>query len=74
MNWTLLRAKRNKFLADTDKTQLADYPIDTKQRTKYRDYRQYLRDLPKLYNDSTVSKAKVKTFDEWLEWKRGGEY
>lgn len=74
MNWEKLRGKRNIFLAETDRTQLSDFPIDSKNRAKYREYRQYLRDLPKMYNDNTISKAKVKNFQEWSDWKNGGNY
>lgn len=69
-----LRLQRNKLLEETDKTQLSDFPIDTKLRGKYKEYRQYLRDLPKLFNTETVKTAKVKTFEEWLECKRNGSY
>lgn len=73
-HWHMLRAKRNKMLDETDKTQISDYPCDTKTRGHYKEYRKYLRDLPKLYNDETVKNAKVKTFEEWLDWRKGGEY
>lgn len=74
MNWEKLRAKRNKLLAETDKFMLSDFPIDTKLRTKYRDYRDYLRNITKMYSDDTIEKAKVKSFEEFLAWKRGGDY
>lgn len=72
--WTKLRAKRNQLLEQTDKTQLPDFPITTQIRGLYRQYRQYLRDITKLYNDQTVGEAKVKTFEEWKDWKRSGDY
>lgn len=74
MTWILLRAKRNKLLEQTDKYMLSDFPITTQKRTHYKNYRAYLRDLPKLYDDNTISKAKVKTFEEWLDWQKSGEY
>lgn len=72
--WKILRVKRNKLLDQTDKTQLADFPADTKTRKKYKEYRDYLRNLPKMYSDENIENAKVKSFDEWLEWVSGGEY
>lgn len=72
--WYRLREKRDRFLQETDKTQLADFPIDTKLRGLYREYRTYLRDLPKLFNDETIKTAKVKNFEEWLEWKKSQVY
>jgi len=53
---------------------LSDFPIPTKERGLWREYRQYLRDLPKLYDDKTISSAKVKTYSEWLEFRRSGVY
>ena len=72
--WKLLRAKRNTLLKDTDCTQLSDFPIDTALRSKYKEYRQYLRNLPKMYNDETIKQAKVKSFKEWLEFRENGTY
>jgi hypothetical protein len=73
-SWYRLREKRNKFLEETDKTQLADFPVDTKTRGLYKEYRKYLRDLPKLFNEETIKNAKVKSFNEWLEFKKNGIY
>lgn len=72
--WYRLREKRDRLLQETDKTQLADFPIDTKLRGLYREYRVYLRDLPKLFNEETIKTAKVKSFEEWLEWKKSQVY
>ena len=72
--WDLLRQQRDELLAASDKTQLSDFPIKTELRARYKEYRQYLRDLPTLYSEDTIKQAKVKSFDEWLEWKRGGAY
>jgi hypothetical protein len=72
--WYRLRTKRNQALAETDKYMLSDFPVTTTERAKYKDYRQYLRDCPKMFNDQTVKDAKIKTFEEWLEWKRNGTY
>lgn len=74
MTWTLLRAKRNQLLEQTDKFMLSDFPLDTSQRTKYKEYRQYLRNLPKMYNDESIKVAKVKNFEQWLDFRRNGTY
>lgn len=60
-----LRRKRDQALADSDKTQLADFPCDQKERVNWREYRQYLRKLPTQYNNQSVSEANVMTFEEW---------
>lgn len=41
--WTVIRAERNKLLADCDWTQLPDAPIDA---AAWSTYRQELRDIP----------------------------
>lgn len=43
---TEARAKRDKLLAATDKTQYADYPISPEKKAAYAEYRQALRDVP----------------------------
>ena len=72
--WYRLRSERNALLVETDKTQLADFPLSTQDRSKYREYRQYLRDITKLFNEETIKTAKVKTFVEWIEYKKNGIY
>lgn len=72
--WKVLRSTRNKLLELTDKTQLADFPLDSKSRGHYREYRQYLRDCPKMFDEVSISSAKVKTFEEWIDWKRSQVY
>ena len=39
-----VRAVRNQYLKQTDKYMIADYPITSTQKTKYKQYRVYLRD------------------------------
>jgi hypothetical protein len=63
-----LRHYRDIALAESDKTQLADYPIDTTYRSHYREYRKFLRQLPTYYNSNSVDEAKVMSFQEWLLW------
>lgn len=60
-----MRADRDKYLADTDYTMLADAPYSTAQKAEYREYRQYLRDLPSLYANQQILEAEALTFAEW---------
>ena len=39
-----VRQVRNQYLEQTDKFLLSDYPITSTQKTKYKQYRAYLRD------------------------------
>ena len=39
-----VRAVRNKYLEQTDKYMITDYPITSTQKAKYKQYRAYLRD------------------------------
>ena len=41
---TEVRAVRNQYLKQTDKYMITDYPITSTQKTKYKQYRAYLRD------------------------------
>jgi hypothetical protein len=68
--WKVFLKTRERYLKNTDYTQLADAPLATNDRKLYREYRKYLRDVATYYNDSTILQAKVMTFEEWREWKR----
>jgi hypothetical protein len=68
--WAVFRKKRHLKLRETDWTQLADVDLETEERKEYRQYRNYLRELPSLYNDSSISHAKVYSFDDWKKGKR----
>lgn len=57
-----IRFVRNQYLADTDKFMIADFPITEKERTQYRDYRQYLRDYTKTEG---WFEKEPETFEEW---------
>ena len=50
-----LRARRDRLLSLTDKTQIADFPIDSAQRSAWADYRAALRDLPETYASDPAS-------------------
>ena len=66
----MFRHKRMLALQETDWTQLADVDLDTEERKEYRSYRNYLRDLPKHYDDSSVTYAKEYRFEYWRKGKR----
>lgn len=61
--WELFRYERNKLLTKTDWSQQSDTPLSTDLRKRYRKYRQWLRDLPKMIR--TPSLKNLKTFEEW---------
>ena len=46
-----VRSVRNQYLEQTDKFLIADYPITSTQKTKYKRYRAYLRDYPDSSED-----------------------
>ena len=58
-----VRAVRNQYLEQTDKFLLVDYPITSTQKTKYKQYRAYLRDYPDSSED--WFKHEPMSFDEW---------
>lgn len=60
-----LRDLRDKYLAETDFTQLPDAPISSELRQLYKAYRQYLRNLPNSYDDSSIAGFQVQTFEEY---------
>lgn len=62
-----LRVKRNQKLQATDYTQLADAPLSAQEKKLFREYRNYLRSLPKLHNENSIEKAEVPSFEHFLE-------
>ncbi len=56
------RAERDTVLQSTDVFMLPDYPITEEEREAYKQYRQYLRDLP---SDEAFPNVVIQTFDEW---------
>lgn len=56
------RAERDVILQSTDIYMLPDYPITEEEREAYKQYRQYLRDLP---SDEAFPNVAIQTFDEW---------
>ena len=59
-----VRAVRNRYLEQTDKYMIADYPITDEEREQYKAYRVYLRDYT-LEDEWWL--ANPKTFEEWSE-------
>ncbi len=57
-----MRLKRDILLLSTDKMMLEDYPLTDEEREQYRQYRKYLRDIPKA---EEFPELEVKTFEEW---------
>ena len=59
-----VRAVRNQYLKQTDEyLSVTDYPITSTQKTKYKQYRSYLRDYPDSSED--WFKHEPMSFDEW---------
>lgn len=56
------RFERNQFLAVTDKFMLPDYPITDEEREQYKQYREYLRDLPETEGFPDVE---ILAFADW---------
>lgn len=59
-----VRFVRNRFLEETDKYMLVDYPITDEEREQYKAYRVYLRDYT-LEDEWWL--ANPKTFEEWKQ-------
>lgn len=49
--WEILRAGRNKLLAECDWTQVSDAPLNEQDKENWKAYRQSLRDMPELTVD-----------------------
>lgn len=62
-----LRVERDAVLSSTDFTQLADAPITSAEKTEYRNYRQFLRELPQKISNQQWLEYRVPTFQEFKE-------
>ena len=58
-----VRDVRNRYLEQTDKFMITDYPITSTQKAKYKQYRVYLRDYPDSSED--WFEHDPMSFDEW---------
>lgn len=63
-----MKASRDNLLSASDFTQLADAPFSSAEKTEWREYRQYLRDLPELKSNGQLQTGAVE-FDVWKAWK-----
>ena len=62
-----LKKEINDALHETTWSMLSDAPLSQEGKKLYRDYRQYLRDIPDLWKRKQINELKVMTFDEWRE-------
>lgn len=60
-----LRKERDVLLADTDFTQLADAPLTSEEKTEYRNYRTFLRELPEKINNQQWLEYRAPSFEEF---------
>lgn len=66
----MLRAERDVILKGLDYTQLADAPFSSMEKKHFREYRQYLRNLPQSHCDEyTICNYKIMNFVEWKNFK-----
>ena len=61
-----VRAVRNKYLEQTDKYMITDYPITDEERELYKQYREYLRDYTLSENWWEHSPKDFSTWKEML--------
>lgn len=59
-----MRLRRDRLLEQTDRFMLSDYPITETEREQYKQYRQYLRDLPETEGFPDVE---ILAFANWLD-------
>ena len=59
---TQVRSVRDRYLQQTDKFMLVDYPIMDEERESYKQYREYLRTYPECQD---WYKTNPKTYEEW---------
>ena len=64
-----IKDSRYKYLNESDWIMLSDAPVSTEGRKLYREYRQYLRDLPSIWQNKQILEYKVMKFDDWKENK-----
>lgn len=56
------RSQRDLYLSETDKYMISDFPISDEKREQYRQYRQYLRDIPARLDFPNLN---ICSFSEW---------
>lgn len=70
IDWHTLRIKRDWMLKETDFSQLADAPMNNAEKGKYREYRHYLRNIPLNFNEESIGRAVIMSFEDWKEFFR----
>lgn len=60
-----LKAEIKKKLNSTMWSMLPDAPLSQNGKKLYREYRQYLRDIPELWDNKQIKELEVMSFDEW---------
>lgn len=60
-----IKKKAREKLDDTTWSMLADAPLSNDGKKLYRDYRQYLRDIPDLWKRQQIKELKVMSFEDW---------
>lgn len=60
-----IRVEIEKVLLETTWSMLADAPLSNEGKKLYRDYRQYIRDIPDLWKRKQILELKVMSFEEW---------
>lgn len=68
-----IRVKRDELLRLSDFSQLPDAPFSSEKKKQYREYRQYLRDLPSLHRHQQLTAGPV-DFNTYLTWKEKTKY
>ena len=59
-----IRSKRDQLLTASDWTQMPDSPLSQEQKTKWTQYRQYLRDIPQ---QDEFPNIEIKSFEEFQQ-------
>ena len=60
-SWDRVRQDRDRWIKNSDKFMIADYPITAEKKTEFETYRTSLRDLPTTYSNEEPRNI---TFDE----------
>lgn len=61
-----IRRVRDNALIQTDRFMLEDYPISSEAKQKYKEYRQYLREIPE---QSDFPNLEILDFETWCDNK-----
>ena len=67
--WNALSKRRKELLLETDWSQLPDCELPTQDRLHYRKYRKYVRDIKSQYDNKSIQRWDIKSFEEFIKWK-----